>query len=79
MEPVQEKKTIVNMTGIIRELVGQILEEQTRTLRLLKGPNDCDTAEKASEPSCLLEDIDILRMEITRARNNAQDINALLS
>lgn len=79
MEPVQEKKTIVNMAGIMRELVGQILDEQTRTLRLLRGQDTCDTAEKASEPSCLLEDMDILRMAITRARNNAQDINALLS
>ena len=79
MEPVQEKKTILNITGIIKELVGQILEEQTRTLRLLKGPDNCDTAEKASEPSCLLEDMDILRMAITRARNNAQDINTLLN
>ena len=79
MEPVQEKKTIVNITGVMKELVGQILEEQARTLRLLQGQNNCEAVEKAAEPTCLLEDMDNLRMEITRARNNAQDINALLN
>lgn len=80
MESVNEKKTIVNSLGKIKELAMQTIEEQERTLMLLKGqPDTANAVDKGTAPACLLEDMGMVEGLLVRIRNNAQDINSLLN
>lgn len=80
MESVTEKKTMVNSLEKIRELAMQTIEEQERTLMLLKGqPDTANATGKGTAPTCLLEDMEMVGGLLVKIRDNAQDINSLLS
>ena len=80
MESVNEKKTMVNSLEKIRELAMQTIEEQERTLMLLKGqPDTANAVDKGTAPTCLLEDMEMVEGLLVRIRNSAQDINSLLN